>query len=69
MTQTAEEIKKAKEEIIYLEGFLKAVSAKLSNENFVANANAEVVEKERQKQADAEIKIKTLSETLKVLEN
>lgn len=64
----AEEIAKAQEEIKYLTGFLKSVSAKLSNEKFVTNANPEVVEKERQKQADAEVKIKSLKETLGMLE-
>jgi len=63
----AEELQKAKDEIIYLEGFLKSIAAKLGNEKFVANANPEIVEKERQKQADAELKIKALQETMRVL--
>jgi len=63
----AEEIANAEKEIKYLEGFLKSVSAKLSNQKFVANANADVVEKERQKQADAELKIKALEKTLEML--
>ena len=56
----AAERKKTEEEIAYLQGFLKSVEAKLSNEKFVANAKPELVEKERQKKADAEEKIRKL---------
>jgi len=62
-----EEIKKMEEEIKYLQGFLKSVGAKLSNEKFVANAKPEIVENERKKQADAESKIKTLQESIEAL--
>ncbi|MDR3328401.1 MAG: class I tRNA ligase family protein, partial [Prevotellaceae bacterium] len=62
-----EEIAKMETEIKYLEGFLKSVQAKLSNEKFVSNAKPEVVENEYQKQADAEGKIKTLRENIKHL--
>jgi len=55
-----EEIAKMQTEIIYLQGFLKSVTGKLSNERFVANAKPEVVEAERKKQADAESKIRSL---------
>ncbi len=51
-------------ELEYIEGFKKSVLAKLSNERFVANAKAEVVENERNKLADAESKIVALSEAL-----
>ncbi|MCQ2332022.1 MAG: valine--tRNA ligase [Paludibacteraceae bacterium] len=54
------EIKKAEEEIKYLEGFLVSVMKKLGNEKFVANAKPEVVENERKKKADAESKIEVL---------
>ena len=40
---------------------------KLSNERFVANAPAQVVELERKKQADAESKIAALKESVKAL--
>jgi len=60
-----EEKAKLEEELKHLEGFLRGVSAKLSNERFVANAKPEIVEKERQKQADAEEKIKRIEESLK----
>ena len=55
-----EEIRKAEDEIKYLEGFLASVMKKLSNEKFVQNAKPEVVENERKKKADAESKIATL---------
>ncbi len=54
------EKKRVEEELKYLQGFLKSVDAKLSNEKFVANAKPDVIEKERQKKADAEEKIKKL---------
>ena len=58
------EKEKLNSEISYLEGFLKSVEAKLSNEKFVANAKPELVEKERQKQADALAKIVVLKGSL-----
>ncbi len=61
------EIKKIKEELNYTRGFLKSVHKKLSNERFVNNAPAAVVEKEQQKQADAEARIKVLEEQLRGL--
>ncbi|SEK61312.1 valine--tRNA ligase [Parapedobacter koreensis] len=51
-------------EIDYLNGFLKAVNAKLANERFVQNAKPEIVANERNKKADAEAKIKRLEEHL-----
>ncbi|MFD1630261.1 valine--tRNA ligase [Pseudopedobacter beijingensis] len=63
----AAEKEKIEKEIAYLQGFLKAVNAKLSNERFVQNAKADIVENERNKQADAEAKIKILEETFKSL--
>lgn len=58
------EIAKAEAELKHLEGFLAGVRKKLSNERFVSNAPANVVELERKKQSDAESKIATLKETL-----
>lgn len=40
-------------ELKYLEGFAKSIEKKLSNERFVNNAPAAVVELERKKQSDA----------------
>ncbi|MCS3871128.1 valyl-tRNA synthetase [Chryseobacterium ginsenosidimutans] len=62
-----EEKTKTEEELKYLKGFLISVDKKLSNEKFVANAKAEVVESERKKQKDAQDKIAILEEKLKTL--
>ena len=59
-----EEIAKMQAEIKYLEGFLKSVMSKLSNEKFVNNAPANVIDAERKKQADAETKIAMLKEAI-----
>ena len=61
------EIKKLTEELNYLKGFHKSVTAKLSNERFVNNAPAAVVDVERKKLADAESKIKSIEETIAAL--
>ena len=58
------ELAKAEAELKHLEGFLNGVMKKLSNERFVNNAPAQIVELERKKQADAESKIATLKETI-----
>lgn len=49
-------------EIQRLEGSLKGLRGKLSNEKFVQNAPAEVVEKERQKEADWQNQLAKLQE-------
>lgn len=59
-----EEIKKLTDELKYTEGFLKSVQGKLSNERFVNNAPAQVIEMERKKEADALAKIETLKSSL-----
>lgn len=71
-TQTIDtEAEKAKilEDIAYLEGFLKSVNAKLSNEKFVNGAPQKVVEMERKKQSDTLEKLTILKESLKKLSN
>ncbi|HEY0110176.1 MAG TPA: valine--tRNA ligase, partial [Fibrella sp.] len=55
-----QEKEKAQQELTYLLGFRDSVMKKLSNERFVANAKADVVERERQKAADADSKITSL---------
>ncbi len=51
----------------YYEGFRASVLKKLSNERFVANAPAHVVEGERRKLADADAKIESLSAAIAAL--
>ncbi|MBT2563939.1 valine--tRNA ligase [Pedobacter sp. ISL-68] len=55
-------------DLVYLQGFLKSVDSKLSNERFVQNAKPEIIANERNKKADAEAKIKIIEESLAVLE-
>lgn len=62
-----EEIEKLMAEKNYLEGFLKSVRAKLSNEKFVSGAPEAVVAIERQKEADALAKLETLEKGLSAL--
>ena len=54
------ELNRMKEELAYYQGFVSSVDKKLSNEKFVSNAKAEVVENERKKKADGEAKIEQL---------
>lgn len=58
------EIAKLTEELKYIKGFLQSVQVKLSNEKFVANAKAEIIENERKKEADALAKIATIEQSL-----
>jgi valyl-tRNA synthetase len=59
-----EEIAKLSEELKYIQGFLKSVQAKLSNEKFVAGAPEKVLANEKQKKADALAKIATIEQSL-----
>ncbi len=54
-------------ELVYLNGFLKSVNAKLSNDKFVQNAKEEVIANEKNKKADAEAKIQILENNLNSL--
>ncbi|MFM8597326.1 MAG: valine--tRNA ligase [Flavobacteriales bacterium] len=58
------EKQKIQEELIYTQGFLKSVQAKLSNEKFMAGAPEQVVTNERNKEADALHKIALLEAKL-----
>jgi valyl-tRNA synthetase len=60
----AAEIEKLEDELKYIQGFLKSVQVKLSNEKFVANAKPEIIANERNKQADALAKIATIEQSL-----
>ncbi len=64
LIDTEAEIQKMEAELKHLQGFLFGVQKKLSNERFVANAPAQVVELERKKQSDAETKIAALTESI-----
>jgi valyl-tRNA synthetase len=63
-----EELKRLNEELNYARGFLASVNKKLSNERFVQNAPAEVVEVEKKKQADGEERVRILEQSIKDLE-
>ena len=67
LVDTEAEIAKMEAEVKRLQGFLMGVQKKLSNERFVANAPAQVVELEKKKQADAETKIAALTESIAAL--
>lgn len=58
------EIEKLETELKYLDGFLKSISKKLTNERFVNNAPAQVVEMEKKKQSDAQDKISKIREMI-----
>ena len=61
---TEEERKRLQKDLEYYQGFVEKVKKKLSNERFINNAPAPVVDKERQKLADGESKIKSLEDAL-----
>lgn len=62
------ELAKLRKDLEYMEGFKASVMKKLSNERFVNNAPAAVVEGERRKLADAEAKIENISNAIKALQ-
>ena len=64
LVNVEEEIKKMEDELKYTQGFLKSVQKKMSNERFVNNAPAKVIEIEKKKMADAEAKIKVLEDRI-----
>jgi valyl-tRNA synthetase len=51
----------------YLKGFLNSIEKKLSNEKFVQNAKAEVVDAELKKKNDALEKMRLIEENLNLL--
>ena len=61
------EKEKMEAEIARLEGFMKGIEKKLSNEKFVNNAPQQVVELEKKKLADAQTKIASLKEAIQKL--
>lgn len=67
LIDTDAEIKKMETEITRLEGFMAGIQKKLSNEKFVNNAPAQVVELERKKLSDAQTKIDALRQSISAL--
>lgn len=64
---TVAELERLRKEEAYLEGFLASVMKKLSNERFINNAPAAIVEGEKKKQADAESKLANIRATIAAL--
>ncbi len=62
------ELARLHKEYEYYKGFKASVEKKLSNERFVGNAPAAVVENERNKLADAEQKLASIAASIAVLE-
>lgn len=61
------ELDRLNKELAHYEGFLASVNKKLSNERFVNNAPAAVVELERRKQSDATDKIAAIKASISAL--
>jgi valyl-tRNA synthetase len=51
----------------YLKGFLNTINKKLTNDRFVQNAKADVIDLERKKKADTEAKIAAIEQSLALL--
>ena len=58
------EIKRIQEEIEYLNGFLKSINKKLSNDNFITHAPEKVIAIEEKKKKDTTDKLKSLKNQL-----
>ncbi len=69
LVDTKEELSKLEKELERLNGFLRSVRAKLSNERFTANAPAAVIDNERKKEADALSKIESVESQINILKN
>jgi len=61
------ELIKLKEDLKYQEGFVNSVGKKLSNERFVNNAPAAVVEKEKKKLSDGQARIEEIQSQIEKL--
>lgn len=64
---TSAQKEKLQKDLDYLKGFLNTIEKKLSNDRFVQNAKAEVIDLERKKKADAEAKILAIQQSLSTL--
>ena len=69
LVNVEEELKKLAEALEYQKNFLNSVRKKLSNERFVNNAPAAVVEVERKKESDSLAKIESLESQIAILNN
>ena len=58
------EIQRIEEEINYFNGFLKSVTRKLSNDNFLANAPKQIILMEQKKKKDTLLKLDSLKKQL-----
>ena len=67
LVNVQEEIEKAEKDLAYQQKFLAGIRGKLSNERFVSNAPAAVIENERKKEADTLSRIESLEAKLKQL--
>lgn len=63
------ELERLNKDLAYYQGFKASVEKKLSNERFVANAPAKVVEAEHKKLADATSKIESISASIASLKS
>ncbi|MDQ2862434.1 MAG: valine--tRNA ligase, partial [Bacteroidota bacterium] len=66
-TDVVAQKEKLLKDLNYLKGFLNSIDKKLSNDRFVQNAKAEVIELERKKKSDAEAKILAIEQSLSSL--
>ena len=64
---TTAEIERLNKDLEYTRGFMASVEKKLTNERFVSNAPAQVVEAERKKLSDAQAKIESLTKAIEAL--
>ena len=69
LVDVAEEMKRLEKEIAKVQKDIDLFARKLSNENFVANAPAHVLEKDRGKLKDAEEKMAVLQESLRKIQS
>ena len=69
LVDTEKEKERLQKEINNLEGYVKGLSAKLSNDKFVKNAPADIVDIEKKKLDEAEGKIGKMKEQLTVILN
>ena len=64
----AAEVKRLEKQLAEKHKFVQGMQAKLSNENFVKNAPAEVVQQQREKVAEVQQQIATIEVNIKELQ-